>query len=109
MPEKLKMLCENAKRVYLLTYNYMHYTHTYTDGPLTCEALFPPTNGGVSIEAGPNSLSGGLGSVATYTCDPGYALAGQRTRTCEDINGGSVTMGTWSGTQPSCTGTVCLI
>ncbi len=79
-----------------------YYTHT--DGPLTCEVLSPPTNGGVSIEAGPNSLSGGLGSVATYTCDPGYAVVGQRTRTCEDTNGGTVTMGMWSGAQPSCNG-----
>ena len=81
----------------------------HTDGPLTCEGLSEPTNGGFSIEAGPNSLSGGLGSVATYTCHPGYALVGQSTRTCEDINGGAVTMGTWSRAQPSCQGTVYLI
>ena len=79
-------------------------THAESDGPLTCEVLSSPTNGGFSIEAGPNSLSGGLGSVATYTCDPGYALEGQGTRTCEDTNGGTVTMGTWSGAQPSCNG-----
>ena len=42
--------------------------------------------------------------MATYTCDPGYAVVGQRTRTCEDTNGGTVTMGNWSGAQPSCNG-----
>ena len=73
---------------------------------LSCEGLSPPTNGGVNVQAGPNSLTYGLGSVATYSCDPGYALVGQRTRTCQDNNGGTVTMGTWSGgLSPLCQGT----
>ncbi len=88
--------------------NHLKITITldHIDGPLICEGLSPPTNGGYSIEAGPNSLSGGLGSVATYTCDPGYALVGHSFRTCEDINGGTVTMGTWSGAPPSCQGII---
>ncbi len=75
---------------------------------LSCEGLSPPTNGGVNVQAGPNSLTYGLGSVATYSCDPGYALVGQRTRTCQDNNGGTVTMGTWSGAPPLCQGTLYL-
>ena len=67
-----------------------------------CESLAPLANGTVSITPGDNLLSHGLGSVATYSCDPGYALMGQTTRTCEDISGGTVTKGTWSGTEPSC-------
>ena len=71
---------------------------------LQCRELSPPDNGGISVAPGPNSLSQGLGSVATYSCDPGYALVGQTTRTCEDTNGGTVTTGTWSGTPPYCQG-----
>ena len=71
---------------------------------LTCEGLAPPNNGKISVSPGANSLSYGLGSVATYFCDPGYALVGQTTRTCEDTNGGTVTTGTWSGTPPHCQG-----
>ena len=71
---------------------------------LTCEGLTPPNNGEISVTSGANSLRYGLGSVATYSCDPGYGLVGQTTRTCEDINGGTVTTGTWSGTAPHCQG-----
>ena len=71
---------------------------------LRCDELLPHDNGLISIEHGPNSLSHGLGSIATYSCDPGYALVGPTTRTCEDTNGGSVTTGTWSGTTPYCQG-----
>ena len=73
-------------------------------GALTCEKLLPLENGEINLASGPNSLSHGLGSVATYSCDPGYALVGQTTRTCEDTNGGTVTTGTWSRRQPICQG-----
>ena len=75
-------------------------------GALICEELSPPDNGEISVAPGPNSLSNGLGSVATYSCDPGYALVGQTTGTCEDTNGGTVTTGTWSGTPPYCQGEI---
>ena len=75
---------------------------------LTCEELSPPDNGEISLALGPNSLSHGLGSVATYSCDPGYTLVGETTRTCEDTNGGTVTTGTWSGTPPHCQGISCV-
>ncbi len=84
---------------------YRIIAFSYT-GALSCEVQSPPTNGGVNVQAGPNSLTYGLGSVATYSCDPGYDLVGQRTRTCQDNNGGTVTMGTWSGTSPLCLGTL---
>ena len=79
------------------------HTSAHTE-PVTCEVLSQPGNGMISFTPGPNSLSRGLGSVATYSCDPGYALVGQTTRTCEDTNGGTVTTGTWSGAQPYCQG-----
>ena len=74
---------------------------------LTCEELPPPDNGEISVAPAPNSLimSHGLGSVATYSCDPGYALVGQTTRICVYTNVRTVTTGTsWSGTPPHCQG-----
>ena len=77
---------------------YLQYTGTFT-----CEKLSPPDNGEISVSPGPNTLSRGLGSVATYSCDPGYALVGQTTRICEDTNG-TVATGAWNGTTPYCQG-----
>ena len=36
-----------------------------------------------------------LGSIATYTCDVGYELNGDPTRTCQSS-------GEWSGVEPHC-------
>ena len=83
----------------------LEYTILNLDA-LTCDELSLPDNGEISVAPGLNSLSHGLGSVATYSCDPGYALVGQTTRTCEDTNGGTVTTGTWSGTPPYCQGEI---
>ncbi|XP_064398669.1 sushi, von Willebrand factor type A, EGF and pentraxin domain-containing protein 1-like isoform X2 [Halichondria panicea] len=96
-------LTETSTNVETLEYKFRELNATDIDQrALSCEGLSPPTNGGVNVQAGPNSLTYGLGSVATYSCDPGYALVGQRTRTCQDNNGGTVTMGTWSGALPLC-------
>ena len=46
------------------------------------------------------SLSGDdftFGKKISYNCEPGYKITGSRTRTC-------TASGTWSGTQPTCTG-----
>ena len=51
------------------------------------------------IGGGINFLQYSLGTVATYSCNTGSALAGQTTRVCEDTNGG-----TWSGQAPTCEG-----
>ena len=71
---------------------------------LSCEELSAPEHGEISVAPGPNLLSHGQGSVATYSCDQGYALVGQITRTCEDTSGGTVITGTWSNSPPSCQG-----
>ena len=39
--------------------------------------------------------------MATYTCDTGYTLNGGITRTCESD-------GMWSGSPPTCRGTVLI-
>ncbi len=63
--------------------------------------LEPPTlaNGDVML----SSQGVSVGTTSTYSCDYGYVLVGQATRTCEDVRG--ETIGTWSGTAPVCEGT----
>ena len=70
---------------------------------ITCPALSDPANGMVTYSSG--SPVGGMvpfDVVATYQCDPGYALVGATTRTC--TGDGSSTMGAFTGDQPSCEG-----
>ena len=57
-----------------------------------------PNNG--TIEFSTTSQLLGVGTTATYSCDPGYVLVGETTRTCEDTNSG--TTGTWSEDDPTC-------
>ena len=56
-----------------------------------CEELSNPNNGGVTYSETTYQ------SVATYSCDTGFELVGDRTRTCS-------AEGTWSGSQPGCRG-----
>ena len=59
---------------------------------ILCEELQNPTNGQVSM------TGQSIGSIATYTCDSGYELIGDDTRTCED--------GVWTGQEPTCIGII---
>ena len=59
---------------------------------MLCEELQNPTNGQVSM------TGQSTGSTATYTCDSGYELIGDDTRTCED--------GVWTGEEPTCIGII---
>lgn len=54
-----------------------------------CEELTSITNGNVSITGVTH------GSVATYSCNPEYVLAGSENRTCGAL-------GMWSETEPQC-------
>jgi hypothetical protein len=51
-----------------------------------------PSNGRVDT-SGETSM----GSIATYSCDVGYLLVGEESRTCGSN-------GTWNGSQPECRG-----
>ena len=69
-------------------------THTHTQTLcvelVVCDDLTIP-NGNVEIEPFGRLLD----SVATYRCDPGYGIKGDKTRICrEDSN--------WSGSAPEC-------
>ena len=57
-----------------------------------CGNLTDPANGNVTHTTGTD-----LGQTATYRCDTGYNLVGDRTRTCQ-------ARGNWSGNAPTCQG-----
>ena len=57
-----------------------------------CGNLTDPVNGQVDHIAGTT-----FGQTATYSCDTGYNLVGDSTRTCQAA-------GEWSGSAPTCQG-----
>ena len=65
------------------------YEGTNCDIPISCGPLSNPANGAVSYSTTT------YGSTATYSCDTGYTLVGDATRTCQAD-------GTWSGSEPVC-------
>ena len=73
---------------------------TFAAATATCErrncgALSAPANGAVSTPSG--TL---FEATASYTCDSGYRLVGNASRTCGDT-------GAWSGTNPTCERITC--
>ena len=54
-----------------------------------CDDLSAPANGDV------DQPGNSVGTVSTYTCNGGYLLVGDETRTCQES-------GQWSGSQPIC-------
>ena len=69
---------------------------SYSYPTVVCPSL-SLTNGMVSY----SDLTQGVGSVATHSCDTGYTLDGESTRTCQ-LNW------TWSGSALACKGTLGL-
>ena len=59
---------------------------------MDCDTLADPINGQVTHTAGMT-----LGQTATYSCNTGYNLVGNSTRTCQAT-------GVWSGSEPTCQG-----
>ena len=57
---------------------------------VNCGTLSNPANGQVSHTGGTT-----LGQTATYSCNTGYSLVGDSTRTCQST-------GVWSGSVPTC-------
>ena len=53
-----------------------------------CGSLTDPGNGNVTLT---------VGTTATYSCNTGYNLVGDSTRTCQAT-------GKWSGSAPTCQG-----
>ena len=59
---------------------------------MDCDSLTDPANGQVDLTSGTT-----FGQTATYSCNTGYNLVGDSTRTCQ-------TVGNWSGSRPTCEG-----
>ena len=59
-----------------------------------CGNLTDPANGEVNHTSGTT-----FGQTATYSCNTGYNLTGDSTRTCQAT-------GEWSGSAPTCQGTL---
>ena len=59
---------------------------------MDCGNLTDPANGQVDLTSGTT-----FGQTATYSCNTGYNLGGDRTRTCQAT-------GEWSGSAPTCQG-----
>ena len=57
-----------------------------------CGNLTAPANGSVTHTSGTT-----FGQTATYSCNTGYNLVGDSTRTCQAT-------GQWSGSAPTCVG-----
>ena len=74
------------------------FTKSIIQTVIMCSELTAPDNG--TIEYNTTSQLLGVGTTATYSCDPGYVLVGETTRTCEDTN--TAANGTWSGVDPTC-------
>ena len=81
------LLCRNLRNIFLIL-------------TVDCGTLTDPTNGQVDHTAGTT-----VGQNATYSCNTGYNLVGDSTRTCQAT-------GNWSGSVPTCQGvllhSVCL-
>ena len=73
------------------------YKYTFFQTVVDCSALTNPPNGQVSTTGGTT-----FGQNATYSCNTGYNLVGNNTRTCEAT-------GNWSGSAPTCQGIMLYI
>ena len=73
------------------------------DIAIECPSLDPPDNGMISYSKNPTNGSYILGTVATYSCSPGFGLSSTQSRECVS-NGDSGTVGRFNGSEPSCGG-----
>jgi len=82
----LKIICHH---------NCLHNYHDLLLFSTDCQLLTDPDNGVISCSLGDDGQAS-LGDTCNYTCNSGYELSGNVSRSCE-LNGN------WSGTEPTCT------
>ena len=75
--------------------------HINSIAAITCSALNPITNGTITYDLD-TSDPFDFGTTATITCNIGFNLGGDSTRTCS--GDGLSTNGMWSGSAPICSG-----
>ena len=88
-----------CQRMLLLNNSPYKYAHDVflLSTVVDCNALSDPANGQVSHTAGTT-----FGQTATYSCNTGYNLVGDNTRTCQGA-------GEWSGSASTCQGMLCIL
>ncbi|XP_064384817.1 E-selectin-like [Halichondria panicea] len=79
-----------------------------TCDPITCSTVAIPNNGSLDFGgASPDVRNNyALNVVATYNCDNGFSLVGDRTRMCTG-EGSSSSIGTFDGVDPTCEPITC--
>ena len=80
--------CQRMLLLSNITIKYVHNVFLLSSA-VDCNALSDPANGQVS------TTGTTFGETATYSCDTGYNLVGDSTRTCGAA-------GSWSGSEPTC-------
>ena len=78
------------------SYNILHDVFLILTA-VDCGSLTDPDNGSVTLTAGTT-----VEQTATYSCNTGYNLLGDSTRTCQ-------ANGVWSGSAPTCQGVLLSI
>ena len=75
---------------------------------IICPSLSVPANvDKVMYSASPMPTNYALGTTATYICSNGFSVsAGDEIRTCS--GDGSNSVGDWSGSEPTCSGTLII-
>ncbi len=96
----LRIFCANLVGEFIV--NNVNYMSCFfvTENNIRCpsDSVMVPINGIVSYSSPVEGGSYVYGTVATFSCSPGFSLDGTSTRTCE------TEQGTFSGTTPSCIG-----
>ena len=95
----LKSIAIFMNYTYFMHFDFMHSEYNDIFLLLTavdCGTLNNPANGQVSYTGRTTYRQ-----TATYSCDLGYNLVGDSNRTCQAT-------GVWSGSEPTCQGTLLL-
>ena len=72
---------------------------TYFFTAIDCPSI--SITNGVVMYAADTTSKFEIGTVATLTCNAGFALVGDMTRTCMDDDQADI-VGVWSGSAPTC-------
>ncbi len=103
----LGLLMVYLQFVKVYNYSYRQYSGVVamliSATAITCPPLSKPTNGSVSYSNVPGqSNTYAFNVMATYSCDTGFSLVDNNSRTC--TGDGSSTTGAFVGEAPTCEG-----